>query len=239
MAELYFEREDFERAQKAYSELTQGPVTNYSEKSLVRLISIFKSESQLNQAIPYLEKLDSIASFQENKRFALLNLMQAYFLGSEYLKTLSTSERVLDLPDLETNLKWDALTLKAKSALAIKDSITAAATFIKLESAPQSNIVAEAYYFRAFQLHQEQQFEQSNELIGKIAQLGSASGIWNVKALILLATNYFKLNDSFQAIFVLESVIENFETYPEEVDLAKNLLVQYKTNEKDIPNEIE
>jgi tetratricopeptide (TPR) repeat protein len=146
---------------------------------------------------------------------------------------------VLDLPDLETNLKWDALTLKAKSALAIKDSITAAATFIKLESAPQSNIVAEAYYFRAFQLHQEQQFEQSNELIGKIAQLGSASGIWNVKALILLATNYFKLNDSFQAIFVLESVIENFETYPEEVDLAKNLLVQYKTNEKDIPNEIE
>jgi tetratricopeptide (TPR) repeat protein len=239
LAELYFEREDFERAQKAYSELTQGPVTNYSEKSLVRLISIFKSESQLNQAIPYLEKLDSIASFQENKRFALLNLMQAYFLGSEYLKTLSTTERVLDLPDLETNLKWDALTLKAKSALAIKDSITAAATFIKLESAPQSNIVAEAYYFRAFQLHQEQQFEQSNELIGKIAQLGSASGIWNVKALILLATNYFKLNDSFQAIFVLESVIENFETYPEEVDLAKNLLVQYKTNEKDIPNEIE
>jgi hypothetical protein len=47
------------------------------------------------------------------------------------------------------------------------------------------------------------------------------------------------LNDSFQAIFVLESVIENFETYPEEVDLAKNLLVQYKTNEKDISNEIE
>jgi len=91
LAELYFERQDFERAQKAYSELTQGPVTNYSEKSLVRLISIFKSESQLNQAIPYLEKLDSIASFQENKRFALLNLMQAYFLGSEYLKTLSTN----------------------------------------------------------------------------------------------------------------------------------------------------
>jgi len=129
--------------------------------------------------------------------------------------------------------------IKSKISISNKRFNYSSSNFIKLESAPQSNIVAEAYYFRAFQLHQEQQFEQSNELIGKIAQLGSASGIWNVKALILLATNYFKLNDSFQAIFVLESVIENFETYPEEVDLAKNLLVQYKTNEKDIPNEIE
>lgn len=239
LAELYFEKQDFENAQIAYKELIQGPVTNYSEKSLVRLISMYKSESQLDQAVPYLEKLDAIASFLENKRFALLNLMQAYFLGSDYNKTLASTERVLDLPDLETSLQWDALTLKAKSALAIKDSVTAAATYKQLESAPQSNIVAEAYYFRAYQLHQEQEFEQSNELIGNIAQLGSASGIWNVKALILLATNYFKLDDSFQALFVLESVIENFEAYPEEVNRAKSLLEQYQTPDKDTPDEIE
>lgn len=239
LGELYFEKEDFENAQIAYKELAQGQITNFSEKALVRLISMYKSESQLNQAVPYLEKLDSIASFQENKRFALLNLMQGYYLGSDFLKTLTFTERVLNLPNLESSLKWDALTLKAKSSLAIKDSITAAATFKQLESAPQSNIVAEALYFRAYLLNQEKQYEQSNELIGKIAQLGSASGIWNVKALLLLANNYFELDDSFQAIFVLESVIENFETYPEQIEIAKELLKNYSSNEKETPNEIE
>jgi TolA-binding protein len=203
LAELYYEKQDLEKALHAYKELTQGTVTDYSEKALVRVISLLKKESHLDQAIPYLEKLDSIASFKENKRFALFNLMQANYLKQDYLKTLVLTERVLKLPNLESSLKWDALTLKAKSALAIQDSLTAAETYQKLESAPQSNSVAEAYYFRAFKLHQENQFEASNALIEKIAQLGSASGIWNVKALLLLAKNYFELDDSFQAVFVL------------------------------------
>ena len=133
---------------------------------------------------------------------------------------------------MEPNLKWDALTLKAKSALAIKDSLTAATTYKMLETAPEHNIVAEALYYRAYQLYGEKQFEASNELIGKIAQLGSASGIWNVKALLLLAKNYYALEDSFQAVFVLESIIENFDAYPNQIEEAKSLLELYTVNEK-------
>ena len=58
-----------------------------------------------------------------------------------------------------------------------------------------------------------------------------------MKALLLLAKNYFELNDSFQAIFVLESVIENFESYTDEIDEAQRLLEKYKTDEKTSPNE--
>jgi tetratricopeptide (TPR) repeat protein len=232
LAELYFETQDLAKAQVAYEELAQGSVTNYTEKALVRLISLFKSEAEVRQSIPYLEKLDSIASFQENKRFALLNLMQAYYAEEAYLKTLLLTERVLNLPELESKLQWDALTLKAKSAVAIQDTLTAAETYKKLETAPESNIVAEALYFRAYQLYVDKKYESSNELIGKIAQLGSASGIWNVKALVLLAKNYYSLEDSFQAVFVLESVIENFSAYPEQIEEAQKLLERYTLDEK-------
>ena len=81
-------------------------------------------------------------------------------------------------------------------------------------------------------MYGEKQFEASNELIGKIAQLGSASGIWNVKALLLLAKNYYALEDSFQAVFVLESIIENFDAYPNQIEEAKSLLELYTVNEK-------
>jgi len=232
LAELYFEKQDLENAQLAYEELAQGGITNYSEKALVRLVSLLKNKSELGRSIPYLEKLDSIASFKENKRFALLNLMQAHYSEKAYLKTLTLTERVLKLPDLESSLKWDALTLKAKSALAIKDSLIAAATYKMLETAPEPNIVAEALYFSAYQLYVDKQFKVSNAEIGKIAQLGSASGIWNVKALLLLAKNYYALEDSFQAVFVLESVIENFDAYPNQIEEAESLLELYTVNEK-------
>jgi len=238
LGELFYEKQDFDNAKIAFDELTKGPVSNHSEKALVRLITIFKNQSQLDQALDYLEKLDSIASFKENKSFALLNLMQGYYLERNYAKTLDFTERVLDLPNLESSLKWDALELKAKSALAINDSISAFKTYKQLESAPKLNVVAEALYFNAFQLYKEKQFGQSNKIISKIAQLGAASGKWNVKALLLLAKNYFKLEDSFQAIFVLESIIENFKLYPDEIEAAKRLLERYNSNEKIIVNEI-
>ena len=68
--------------------------------------------------------------------------------------------------------------------------------------------------------------------------MGNASGIWNVRALLLLAKNYFMLDDSFQAIFVLESVIENFEVYPDEIMVAKKLLKKYNSKDNNKSNEI-
>ncbi len=167
------------------------------------------------------------------------NLMQANFTETQYEKTLDYTERVLRLPELEPNLKWDALLLKAKSALALRDSLTAADTYRQLENAPNPDRVAEALYFKSYQLYSTEKFAKSNMEIAKIAQLGGSSGIWNVKALILLAKNYNALDDPFQAIFVLESMIENFEDFQEEREEAKRLLALYNENLNKTPNATE
>ena len=46
--------------------------------------------------------------------------------------------------------------------------------------------------------------------------------------MLLLAKNYYALNDPFQASFVLESVIENFIAFPYVIEEAESLLVTYK-----------
>ena len=53
---------------------------------------------------------------------------------------------------------------------------------------------------------------------------------WNAKALLLLAKNYFALEDSFQAIFILDSLIDNFENYPEVVQEAQKLRIKYQAS---------
>ena len=46
--------------------------------------------------------------------------MKAYFATKEYQKALEASNNVLDYHDLENPIKWDALTIKARSSLLSK-----------------------------------------------------------------------------------------------------------------------
>ena len=228
LAELYFEKERFDEALVAYESLIQENVSNYTEKALTRIITILKNKEKLIEAIPYLEQLMTIASFKENKRFAILNLMQAYYAHEEFEKSSEIAEAVLALPKLEVALRQDALKIKARSALAVYDSLIAATAYQQLEKSPQPLIAAEALYFRADRLYRSKDFSASNELITKIAANSGQSGGWNAKALLLLAKNYYALDDAFQAIFVLESLVENFETYPEVVAEAQELIIKYQ-----------
>ena len=231
LAEMYYEKEQFEEALVAYQLLIQDPqISTYTEKALTRVISLLKNKEQQIEAIPYMEQLAEIASFEANKRFAIFNLLQAYFANQQFEKTQETAELILSLSEIEDIVEWDALKFKARSSLALRDSLKAAEAYLKLEKVPQSVIVAEALYFRAERLHRAKDYATSNNLIAKIAQNSGRSGEWNVKALLLLAKNYYALNDSFQAVFVLESIIENFDSFPLIVQEASELIKAYRNS---------
>lgn len=230
LAEIYFEKEDFAEAFPYYKSIVEQQVSSYTEKSLVRIVSLLKKEARLSEAIGYLEKLDQIASFEENKRFAKLNLMQAYFVSNQFEKTLEVSSVVLEIKNLDTSLQWDATLLKARSAVMLKDSLVAASAYEQLEQVSQKEYAAEALFFKADHLLKTKQHKASIEIIEKIAGARGQSGIWNAKALLLLAKNYYALQDSFQAIFVLESIIENFKAYSEITEEAQRLLKIYKAS---------
>jgi tetratricopeptide (TPR) repeat protein len=230
LAEIYFDKEFFDKALVAYKELIEDNVSSYTEKALVRVIIILKNNDQQITAIPYMEKLAEISSYKENKRFAILNLMQAYYLNEEHEKTLETIEKVLGLTELTENIKIDALKFKARSSLALLDSLKAGDTYKQLENSSQTLIAAEAIYFRAELLNRKKAYFDSNKLISKIAENGGQAKKWNAKALLLLAKNYFALEDSFQAIFILDSLIDNFENYPEVVQEAQKLKIKYQAS---------
>ena len=179
-----------------------------------------------------MEKLLEIASIEENKRFAKFNLMQTYFESQEIEKAIMFSEEILKLEDLDERVYWDAHSIRARSFIILNDSIKAAESYKLLEKAPIGEIVAEATYFRAFLLHNEKKYIESNKLITKIARSSSQKNNWNVKALLLLAKNYYSLADPFQAVFVLESLIKNFAMYPEIIEEAKELKEHYEMSLK-------
>ena len=228
LAEIYYENEFFESAAEKYKIITTFPINEYSEKALVRLIEILKFSEELSETLFYLKELDTIAAFEENKRFAKFNLMQVYFILSDYSKAISVAEEVLKLPALETKVKWDAIAIIARSYWSQNDTTNAAFAYQKLEKAPSDEIVSEALYFKAKQLHESAAFEQSNEIIALIGEKSASSEIWGPKALLILSKNYKALGDTFQATFILESVIENFENFNDILIEATDLLNSIK-----------
>lgn len=228
LAEIYFEKERFDDALIAYQNLVQGSVSSYTEKALTRIILLLKNNDQQIRAIPYMERLIQISSFKENKRFAILNLMHAYYFNEQYEKTVDITEQALALPNITENIKWDALKLNARSSLYLLDSLKARESYRLLENSSEKLIAAEAMYHRAYDLYRKKAYSESNRLIAKIAENSGQAKQWNPKALLLLAKNYYALEDPFQAIFVLESLIENFEAYPEPIKEARDLLLKYQ-----------
>ena len=236
IAEIYYIQNLLEESRKFYEVIISRPTNEYTEKALVRIIEIFKENNDLEYSISYLEKLYDIAVFEENVRFALLNLMQAYYDKKDNLKSIEYSSKVLEIENIDNKLKWDANLIKARSLMRSNDTLNSLKVYEKLENISDFEKASEALYYKAHKRFKDKKFKSSIEIITNISKLSNNFNFWTVKSLLLLSKNYISLNDDFQAIYILESVNENFNNYPNLVSESKMLLDYISENKivKDI-----
>ena len=71
----------------------------------------------------------------------------------------------------------------------------------------------------------------SNASIQLLAKEYSSFKYFGAKGLLLMAKNFYQLNDAFQATYILESIIKNFKEYPEIIEEASAELTLIKTEE--------
>ena len=226
LAEIYFEESDMITALEHYQKLIDEKPNEYFEQALVRATQILVQQDQQASAVPYWKELENVAVFPENKRYALFNLMRWHYRSKAYESAQQKAEEVIELENLEVKVKWDAYEILAQSAMELGDTIKAEKAFMTLESAPIDALAAEAHYFRAQQNHNNKEYEQSNEVIALLSQKFSSQPFWAAKSLLLMAKNFNALNDAFQATYILESLITNYDQFPDIVMKGKSLLQQ-------------
>jgi hypothetical protein len=95
----------------------------------------------------------------------------------------------------------------------------------------KGELAAEALFYDAYFKNKEGQFEASNTIVQKIAKDYSGYKYYGAKGLVVMAKNFYGLKDSFQATYILESVIKNFTDFPDVVEEAKAELEKIKTEE--------
>ena len=88
---------------------------------------------------------------------------------------------------------------------------------------------AEAQYYEAYFLNFDGNFEASNKSVQVLIKNFSSYKYYASKGLIIMAKNFYALNDDFQATYILENVIQNFAEFEEVINEAKLELEQIKT----------
>ena len=221
LAEIYFEETKWEESLLFYKKIINTSVNEFTEQALVRMTQAFSSLNRRNEALHLWQDLEDIAQFTENKNYAKFNLMKLYFEQKKHQSSIEYAEEILKIDFLEEKVKWDALYILAKSYENLNDINNASVVFKKLENSPQDEVALEAIFFNATQENLKNNYRESNLLIEKISQNYSGYPIWSSRSLLLMSNNFYKLNDAFQATFILESIINNFSQFPKIVNEAK------------------
>jgi hypothetical protein len=82
-------------------------------------------------------------------------------------------------------------------------------SFINTLNTAKDEYGAEAQYLLAEILHLEEQFKQSNEALFDLHKNFGSYQLWYDKSFLLIAENFIKMNETFQAAQTLQSLIDN------------------------------
>ena len=231
LAQLYFADGLESNAVKHYEFVVGKSRSEFTEQSLARLCQIHLKANDYSKAISMLKRLETEADFPQNKTYAQSNLMKAYYEQEDFNNAEMYATIVLANTKVDDRIKSDAQIIVARSAIKTNNEAKAKLAYAELLKIAKGELAAEALYYDAYFKNKEGKFEASNTAVQKIAKDYSGYKFFGAKGLVLMAKNFYGLKDSFQATYILESVIKNFTEFPEVVQEAQTELDFIKTEE--------
>lgn len=231
LAQLYFADALEKNAIPHYEYVIVQSRNEFTEQALVRLAEIYLKDKNCDLAIEVLKQLESAAEYPQNITFAQANLMKCYYEKQDFTNSELYSDKVLNNQKIDDNIKSDAQIIVARSAIKTNNDVKAKEAYAKLQKIAKGELAAEALYYDAYFKHKEQKFEASNLSVEKYSSTYSGYKYFGAKSLVLMAKNYFGLNDSFQATEILQSIIDNFSEFQDVVSECQTELERIKAEE--------
>ncbi|RZJ30308.1 MAG: tetratricopeptide repeat protein [Flavobacterium sp.] len=231
LAQSYYADNQENKAVSNYEYVISKPRNEFTEQSLARLAQIYIKGDNTQKTVTVLKRLEDEADFPQNVTFAQANLMKVYYEEKDYANAVIYADKVLANPKTDDKVKADAQIIVARSAIKTGDEAKARTSYAKLQSIATGELAAEAWYYDAYFKNKDGKYEASNASVQKLTKNYSGYKYFGAKGLIVMAKNFYALKDSFQATYILESVIKNFTAYPDVVKEAQDELAIIKGEE--------
>ena len=242
LAESSLKAGDTTSAKAGYKRLLGMPDNKFSEGAAVKYTDLCQAQDSLTEAIPYLEKLYGQARIADNKKYALVHLLEAYTAAQDWDRTVKYARAVReDFP--ATNPLYADASVALYGALVEDDRADKAAELTDelLRICSGENMARTLYYLAVIQ-YRDGQYEKSVETISKLTLEYPMYKYIGSRALLLLAQNFHAQGDAYQAGYILQNVIDGtpyddiraeartLKAYMDGQDKDKNAKDSVKTN---------
>ena len=231
LAESFSINNQNQKSLEYYQYILDKNRNEYTERSLIKVTHYYLENDDWDKSVPLLKQIELEAQSKQNITFAQNNLMKGNYALKNYDAAVSYAEIVLENEKLDDKIKSDAEIIIARSAFETGDFYKAQDYFKNVEKTATGELKAEAIYYDAYFKNDEGNYKNSNISVQKLASDLSQYEYWGGKGLIIMAKNFYELEDSYQATYILESVINKFSSYQDIVDEAKKELKIIKAKE--------
>jgi tetratricopeptide (TPR) repeat protein len=243
LAEMYYSDEKLDLTKPHYQYIINQEPNEYTEQALTRYSQVLLNNKDWVNAIPVLKRLEQEAKNQQNILYAQSNLMKGNYQLENYENAVAFAEKILLNTNLEDRIKTDAKIIIARAAIKTEDLDKARTAYEEVTLTAQGELKAEAIYYNAYFKNQDGDYKNSNKQVQVLASEYSTYKFWGVKGLVIMAKNFYGLEDAYQATLILETVIKNYKNKEEhketvaeaETELQKIKTEVAKTNESVIP----
>ncbi len=205
------------------------PRNMFSELALVASSRIHFDNASYNKAVNQYLRLLEIANEPANIMEARIGVLRCYYLLNEYSNTIDAAADLLANEELSGEIRREAWYKTAKSYMALNNVDMALEYFRKnstdvstVEGAESKFMVAKILYDQAVlqSSYDASDYRKVEEVIYDFIEMNTPHQFWMGKAFLLLSDVYLALDDEFQAIHTLKSIIDYY-TIPDDGIVAE------------------
>ena len=204
----YRQSGDEERAFDLFKLMEQQPASQYRVKALQQMGNIALKREDFSEALRYFKSIEGQFRSPLDEAEVTQGIMIAHFWIEEYTQAITVANQLLAQDELIPGSSAKALLIKGKSQRFLSQNSAAEDSFGLLIQEFRTEEAAEGLLLLALIYQEKSDFTGSNELIFDYSSPFSGFDYWYGSMFLLLADNYLKLGEVFQAKATLQSVID-------------------------------
>ncbi|MCR9015605.1 tetratricopeptide repeat protein [Aquiflexum gelatinilyticum] len=227
IADAHYKLGQKEKALEYFYLIEKVKASTQRIKAVQRIAALEMEQSNYKQAIGFYREAINYSRNKIEEFEVFSGLMNAYYQTQKFDSAGYFADRVVQLGSVTQDAVPEATLLKAKSQREMGKETEADETLMELINEYKTVHGAEGLFLLAEGQSQKQNYEQSNNTIFDFSGPFFPYDYWYGRCFILLADNYLKLDEVFQAKATLESILENSNN-DEVKEMANKKLAEIK-----------
>lgn len=195
-------------ALKSYEAVAGMSLNEYTERALSRAGALSLQAKDGQKAMVHFTNLLQIANSESYIRSARVGIFEAAVITQNNAKQLEMAQLIVNDERVAPATAGLARLVLARKALEAGDLDAAAQGFAVVAQQNSGAARAEAMFQIAKIFNLQGKFELSSKKIYELLEALPGQVLWRNQGLLLLAENFWRLNDVFQANYTLDFIIE-------------------------------